>query len=572
MCIPLSSPARLPRWRLKPLPGLLLALSSPLAWAQVPPDAGALRQQIEQARDLPAPPPVERPEQPAPRLAPPAPPRPDAGGSIVVKSFRFAGNTLVDDARLAPAVAAFVARPIGFEALQRAADAVAAAYREAGWIVHVYLPEQDVSEGVVTLQIVEARYGGMRLETELSSRVSRSDMEGYFGARQQIGQPLSTDDLDRALLLAADLPGVGVTGTLVPGAAEGETDLVLRLTEHPLLSGDVGMDNTGARSTGSQRLTANLNVNSPTGNGEQVNVNFIHSEGSDYGRVALNLPLGYDGLRLTLSASELTYQVIEGVGSQGADPVRGNFGSFGADLSYPLVRSRQQNLYLSGGIENKRFENRDSMVRSDYQSNVARITLSGNRFDGLGAGGVSSASLQMLWGRLADMQVHPLEDSIERSYRKLNYNLSRLQTINAEHSLFLSFSGQYADQVLDSSEKFYLGGANSVRAYPVSEAGGERAFMFTSEWRWNFAPGLIGSVFADAGEVTQLSTVPGESAATLRLRGHGMSINWLGPMGLLTKLTWSRRDGSNPRPTAAGTDSDGTLYKDRFWLSVNMPF
>jgi hypothetical protein len=43
-------------------------------------------------------------------------------------------------------------------------------------------------------------------------------------------------------------------------------------------------------------------------------------------------------------------------------------------------------------------------------------------------------------------------------------------------------------------------------------------------------------------------------------------------MGLLTKLTWARRDGSNPKPTQAGTDADGTRKLNRFWLTTSMPF
>jgi hypothetical protein len=58
----------------------------------------------------------------------------------------------------------------------------------------------------------------------------------------------------------------------------------------------------------------------------------------------------------------------------------------------------------------------------------------------------------------------------------------------------------------------------------------------------------------------------------LTLRGHGLSASWQGPMGLLTKLTWARRDGSNPKPTQAGTDADGTLKLNRFWLTTSMPF
>ena len=36
---------------------------------------------------------------------------------------------------------------------------LAAAYREAGWVVRAYLPQQDIAGGTVTIQIVEAIFG-----------------------------------------------------------------------------------------------------------------------------------------------------------------------------------------------------------------------------------------------------------------------------------------------------------------------------------------------------------------------------------------------------------------------------
>jgi hypothetical protein len=35
---------------------------------------------------------------------------------------------------------------------------------------------------------------------------------------------------------------------------------------------------------------------------------------------------------------------------------------------------------------------------------------------------------------------------------------------------------------------------------------------------------------------------------------------------------WARRLGENPNPSASGLDQDGTLDKDRWWLSAKLPF
>ena len=364
---------------------LLLGLAG-TGWAQVAPDAGSLRQQIEQPRAVPA-----LPAPPPPGVSTPAEIRSHGGPRLTVQRFRLSGNSLLNDEQLAPALAAFVGQETDFAGLRRAADAVAAAYRQAGWLVRVLLPEQDVSGGVVHLQVVEARYAGLRFEGPAPQRISREALAAYIQQQQREGEPLNADLLDRALLLADDLPGVGVAGTLAPGQAEGETTLVLQTSDEPLVYGDVGLDNTGPRATGSTRVTATLNLNSPLGRGDFASLNLMHSRGSDYGRLGLTLPVGRDGLRLGLSGSAMRYKVIAGPGAATTAPIQGSSSSIGVDWNQPLLRERLRNLYFTGGLERKRFTTQDTQLRSDYASDNIRLALSGNRFDTLGGVGANSA-------------------------------------------------------------------------------------------------------------------------------------------------------------------------------------
>jgi len=353
----------------------------------------------------------------------------------------------------------------------------------------------------------------------------------------------------------------------------------VQTTDEPFVYGDIGLDNTGARSTGSQRLTANLNINSPGSRGELLSLNTLYTRGIDYARLAFTVPDGHNGLRLGVSASSMQYKLVEGSESILALQIQGRSSSLGLDWNYPLVRSRLQNLYFSGGLEKKGFSstNRNSSLddpqsSSDYETDSLRLALSANSFDEWGGGGANSASLQMLWGHLTAMQAHSQIDTLDRAYRKLGYSLSRQQTIMANHSLLLSLQGQQAGQVLDSSEKFFIGGASSVRAYPVSELGGERGQTVSAEWRWRLPPDWVLSAFVDHGRVESLPTTPSDSISRLALSGHGLSANWQGPKGFNARLTWSRRDGTHPAPTSSGTDSDGTLVLNRWWFTASLPF
>lgn len=544
-----------------------LPLSVTLAQSQTAPDAGSLRQQIEQQRELALPQAV----RPA-KVRPPPEIKAQDGMRVNVKVIRFAGNSLLSEDDLAPAVAEFLNREMDFQGLQRVTDAVSAAYREAGWMVRAYLPEQDVTEGVITVQVIEARFAGVKFEGEPARLVGNAQLQAYIEAVQSIDKPLRADALDRALLLIDDLPGVSVAATLAPGQSDGETALVLQATDEPQVFGNVGMDNTGSRSTGSNRVTASLNVNSPGGRGELLSFTGLHTEGSDYGQFAFTVPDLYDGRRLGVNMSSMTYKVIDGPGLL-AD-VRGRSGSMGIDLNYPLVRSRMENLYGSLALENKSFLNEDaSGVRADYESNSFRASLSANRFDDFLGGGANSGSFQILWGELGSMRQHSMLGTIDNYYRKYNYSFSRQQSLQGSHSLLVSLQGQHASQVLDSSEKFYIGGSQSVRAFPASEMGGEIGQLLSIEWRWRVDSDWTLSAFTDQGRVVMLPATASDQEKALNLGGYGLSATWQAPLGIVTKLTWSRRDGSNPTANInTGADGDGTYQTDRIWLTANVAF
>lgn len=555
-----------------------LSMGSMTAHAQAQPslpDAGSVRQQIE-TQQMPSLP--QQAAEPGVVTATETPP--PTGLSLPVKAFRLVGNSFLTAEQLAPALKEFEGRTLDFAGLQRASDAVAAAYREAGWIVRVYLPEQDVSQGIITLQVVEARFAGTRFEGQASQRVQRDQVEAFFARQQSKNAPLNANSLDRALLLSDDLPGISVAGTLAPGVVDGETALVLQTTDEAFVFGDVTVDNTGARSTGKQRLIVNLNLNSPGQRGELLSLTGLHTQGSDYGRVAFTVPDGHNGLRLGINASSMHYRLVDGDASLMAMQIKGRSSSLGMDWSYPLVRSRLRNLYFTGGLENKHFfsDNLNSSAAvpnsySDYDTDSLRLGLSGNRFDNVGGGGTNSLSVQMLWGRLSRMQAHNQIDSIARAYNKINYSASRQQTLSPAHSLQLSLQGQMATQVLDSSERMFIGGANSVRAYPVSELGGERGQVVSAQWHWRLNPAVVLSAFVDHGRVVDLPDTRSEQRSSLNLRGHGLSASWQAPKGVSTKLTWSHRAGSHPSPLVnTGTDGDGTRKLDRFWVSASVPF
>ena len=275
------------------------------AWAQTTPDAGAIQRQIEQ--ELKAAP-VQRtqPTAKAPRTLSPAR---EGAVTLAVNSFVFEGNTRLSADQLAAIVAPYQGRQYELEQLRQIADIVADAYREAGWLVRVSLPKQEVKDGVVKLHIVEAAFGKTIVQGS-QTRVDPAMLKAMVEAAQTTGQPVQTQSIDRALLLLDGLPGLNVAGNLVEGQEPGQTDLLLGVADRAGVTGDISLANTGARSTGANHALANLNINSPLYLGDQLQIMALKSQGSDFERLAWTVPVGYDGLRVGVHGTRLAYKLV----------------------------------------------------------------------------------------------------------------------------------------------------------------------------------------------------------------------------------------------------------------------
>ena len=538
------------------------------AAAQPAPDAGAIRQQIE-GQVRPALPPSADP-LPA---APPAPLQLPEGATVTAVAFQFTGNTLLGDAALQPVVQGWLNRPLSFFDLQQAALAVAAAYRQAGWIVRAYLPTQDVTEGRITLHVIEARFAGAQLEGEAPERIDPDLALRMVQAQQPTGEPLRADALDRALLLIDDLPGVSATAALTPGEQDGQTGLALRLRDGPVAQAEAGIDNTGARSTGSRRATLAATLHSPLRLGDSLRADLLHSSGTDYARVAWSLPVGSDGWRIGLNASLLRYDVV--APEFAALGAKGSSASVGADARWPLLRSRLRNLYVSVAADDKRFHNQaNGATQSRYGVRSLSMGLAGNLYDSLAGGGANQYSLTWTRGRLNLGQPDPGETAAGGgSFGKLRYAASRQQQLTATLSFYGSWSGQTGSRQLDSSERFYLGGPTGVRAYPANEGSGSQGQLMTAELQWRALPSLAVSGFYDRGSATAAGPTGAVRTVRTVLRGYGAAVAWSGPQGLELKATWARRDGHNPQAQATtGRDQDGSLHRHRIWLQASVRF
>ena len=529
----------------------LALLPTAAAWATGAPDAGAIQQQMDRSVKQPAAPVV-----PAAKAAPAQAVQPGQA-VLTVSQFEFVGNTLLSADVLTELTRGFLNKPLSLAELRSVSEQVQQAYSAAGWMVHVYLPAQEIDGGKVKVQVVEATLGKLVLTGD-APRVEQAWLESVVSAQLKPGEPIRTAQLERALLLLSDTPGVLTTANFMQGQQAGQTDLVVNVTNKPAVSGSAGVDNMGSKLTGTERLTATVNVASPLGWGDLVTISALKTLGSGFIRSAYSVPLGSDGWRVGAHASSMNYQTLA------PNNFSGKASTYGLDGSYPILRSPTHSVYLTAAWDQKAFRNDVAdLAISDYRIQVANVMLSGNAQDAWAGGGINSMTLGLTEGNVSPAPL--LADaSTQGQFRKLQLNVSRLQTITSSLSSNLSWLMQRANKNLDGSEKLYLGGAYGVRGYPMSEAAAKEGESLSLELAQQLPKDVTVSGFYDWGHARN----PEATEVSLRqysIRGYGASLTWQADSQTQIKATAARRVGDNPMPGA-------TYSANRLWLSANYSF
>ena len=457
-------------------PLALLALS-PAVLAQQPPGAGGQLLQIPPTPILPRAAPEFRIEQ---RAAPADAPVDQV--RIVVRTLRVTGASIFPEAELIALTGFRPGSELALSDLQAMALRITDHYRHHGYFVaQAFVPAQEIKDNAVSIAVSEGRYGAVTLRnaTKLSDRVASGPLEGL-----RSGDVISSDPLETRLLLLSDIPGVNVKSTLVPGTSLGTSDLLVDVTPGQRVTGSIDADNGGSRYTGAYRLGATVNLNNPLGLGDVASLRVLTAgEGLNYARAAYQVQVGR--AQVGVAYSILDYSLgreFEGLDANGTAKIATIFGR------YPIVRSRNDNLYAQLAYDAKSFQDKVDSIPSvtDRKSGVLMASLYGDHRDSLGGGGLNSFGLTWSAGKLdietpAALTADAATARTNGHFNKLSFNAMRLQSLGGPFSLYGAVSGQFASKNLDLSEKMELGGMYAVRAYPEGEAYADQGVLVTLE-------------------------------------------------------------------------------------------
>jgi hemolysin activation/secretion protein len=557
---------------IKPLALVIFAALVPLAvhaaeQPPVAPDSGTILQQLN-----PVKPPVPASSVTGLTIEQPNGTQVPAGEAFVVKRIEIKGNTRFAAATLHPLIADAEGKSLNLAQLSAITDRITEYYHHRRYpLARAILPAQTIKDGVVVIQVLEARYGKVTLHNQ--SRVTDSLLQSTLSPLK-VGEVIEQTEMDHVLLLMSDVPKVDVHALVKPGDTVGTSDLDVTTLPGPRWSAIASIDDYGNKYTGRTRGGGTVTLVDPFDHGDYLSLAGLSSgEDLNYGRLSYETTLNGLGTRLGGAYSGLHYKLGDGLQS-----LDGHGTAEVASLwaKHPLVRSPNADLYLQ--VQYDRLTLHDDLdanaIKTDRHLDNGSASLTGDARDALVAGAVSTANLTVTYGRVdfddgAAETADAATAKTQGSFSKWNLNLARQQQFTAADELYLSFAGQWTSDNLDSSQKMIAGGPYTVRAYDMGVLSGDTGELGTAEFQHTLGAVWGGtwqaSAFFDSEHivVNKNPWVAGTNAATLS--GAGLGLNWSGLQQWSAKLDVAERIGAVP-----------TLIHDpssvRVWAEVNRAF
>jgi len=400
-------------------------------------------------------------------------------------------------AEMAEANAAFIKKTahqrLTLSQLLGAAQELEQTYARRGYIlVRINVPPQRIEPGaevrvVVTdgfIEDIELKQIPRSLRAAIKARV-----KSLIG-RHHLTQAV----IERALLLAGDLPGAELRSAVAPGKTEGGAHLVIEGKFHRI-NVQLTTDNNLPSSLGVWQFNANLALNGPLGIGDQLYV--VAGSQADIGRYGFprgalgligggySLPLGRQGLILT---GEFLNSRTQPNPEAGVALSVGQFTREAIRLRFPAIRTRSETLGLTGSLElltqsEKLPQFGFDATRDHYL--VGRFAADWQRYLGQSPLAISATLSRAIYGRIGTTRLpNSRSDTV-----------GRFVTLEGIFDLALPGPGGFwlnltargktgFGKPLYLSEQFSLDAANGVSAFPSGSFNVDSGASLRAELRY----------------------------------------------------------------------------------------
>lgn len=452
-----------------------------------------------------------------------------ASKPITASAIEVRGNSVIPNAVLAEAARAYVGRSLTRDDLRSLAGAVGGAARGRGYPFAVATVRQDPDRpGALIVEVDEGQVTAVRLLGSTNAAADR------ILQRLVTGRPVTTSELERAILLAGDVPGMRIVssrytrqdgfGILFVEAKETRSSVYAQI------------DNRGSDEVGPLRSTILGSLRNIVTPGDQVSIVAAQTPADPkefaFARLRYDIPADDRGGVLTFSAS--VGRINPGASLRRLDVI-GHSRDAAIAYQRPLLRRRTVSLW--GNVELRRATT-DQSLRGDRirDDNLATLTGTISGEADL-VGGRVRGDAGIMWGlpvkgvtRQGDRFASRGDGSGQAVVGHAWLEWSR--RVAGPISVRLAAEGQVASRPLLAAMELGAGGPTFGRAFDYGERTGDQGLLGSAELRVDLpVPAFGGALrsvqvygFADGGYVDNLQDGFGDGS--LSSAGGGLRVSF----------------------------------------------
>lgn len=403
-----------------------------------------------------------------------------------VLEYRVTGNTVLSNGAIEEAVYPWMGEGKSIADVDKAREELEKAYHKAGYLtVLVDIPEQDVNQGVVQLNVTEGKVDRLRVKG------SRYYSLGFIKEQTPSlaeGQVPYFPDVQEDMASLNRTADRRVTPVMKAGKVFGTVDVDLKVEDQLPLHASLELNDQYSKNTDRWRLSGMIRYDNLWQRDHSLTLQFQTA------------PQNIDQVKV-LSASYLyrfddtdkllaVYGVKSNsnVASVGGISVLGDATILGARLIQPLPAVKGYFHTISAGADYKNFQESILFGADTSTTPISYLPFS-VQYSGTLQGEQSVTQFGMgmsfgLRGKVAtDDEFDQKRVGAGSNFFVLKPELQRTQPLPRDFQLWAKLDGQFAGGPLISNEQYVAGGANNVRGYMEAEIAGDHGLHATLELR-----------------------------------------------------------------------------------------
>ena len=416
----------------------------------------------------------------------------------------------------------YLGREITVPLLKNVLNEISSFYRQHGYLAaKAYFPEQKSTDGVLSVVVETADLENIRINN-LADLKPATVQKLFSRVLTHQRKPLNSSELNNELLLIRDLDSFDIAGYFNNSEYSSKAaDLTLDLKPRRRFGFNLFYDNYGTVTTGKHRFVGVLNSSNLSGHADKANLLMSRSsEKQNNFSFDYRLPFNSKLTELTFAMSYGNYELGDKFSELDA---KGNVFQTSLGIRQPLFRNSRTRVYLTSGGYYKTMTDKFQAYDVSLKRHSYGVTL-GLGMDNFLPKTLLSHNISFNFGRLKNDNDYRIID--DKSFLIVNASSEFTHDFNERWNLSNRLYLQYANTLLDASDKFTPGGAYGVKGFDSNVCSSDLGIFDDVKLRYRVmsSPNLsLYSNFMQAYAKNRNS-----SAESLYAAGLGADLNYRG--------------------------------------------